>query len=211
MKHSLTLCGRFLPLPALVLLAPLISLAADNTTPTPRPDQQPEAEKTYPFGPKPEDIRSHAPPQVEAPSLGVGVGAGTGPILAQQPAPVEVSKMIGARVDDVNGHSVGHLNEMVINSKGQVSHVIVAVGGFLGMAARYYPVPWGVIDFDPTQLNRAGKAMVTLRITRDRLLGAPQIGARTVDRSSNLYPGPDREETPLTRSDAYFKPELSRQ
>lgn len=34
---------------------------------------------------------------------------------------------------------------------GQVEYAVVAMGGMLGIGTSYHPVPWRLLDFDPTR------------------------------------------------------------
>jgi hypothetical protein len=38
---------------------------------------------------------------------------------------------------------------MISKATGQVAYVVIAYGGFLGLAVRRHPLPWAVLDYDP--------------------------------------------------------------
>jgi sporulation protein YlmC with PRC-barrel domain len=196
--------------PALLVSLPLLAFAAGDTGTGNGPNPNPDDIKgqIYPFAPKPKDIKSHTPEETVPPTP--GVGGGTGPIDEQQPRPVKASSLLGAKVDDQDGRSVGKISEIILDPRGRISYVIVSVGGFLGIGSRYYAVPWKVVDFDPSTLSgsRPWKKAVALHTTRERVLGAPRVGIRPVDRDKNLFPPPDREDTTLTQADEYFRGEL---
>jgi sporulation protein YlmC with PRC-barrel domain len=219
-----TCIGRFASM--LVLTLPLVVFAAGgaSSSEAQQPGANPDAQQgqIFPFAPTPQDIQSKTPGSALSPAP--GVGGGVGPIPEQQPNPVTASTLMGAKVKDTDGRVVGRLSEIVLDPSGRVSHAIVSVGGFLGVGARYYPVPWKLMDINPSTLTagtRPWHTYVVVHTTKDRLLGAPRIGRRTIDAlldwraQGRLGPGehgetgePSRTVTPLSRSDDYFAKEI---
>ena len=47
------------------------------------------------------------------------------------------SKLDGASVYNEQGTSIGTIDDMLLNSEGKVSNVVLSVGGFLGMGSKY--------------------------------------------------------------------------
>lgn len=92
-------------------------------------------------------------------------------------------KVVGTAVYGLNDQKVGSSeNEkigsieqlMIEKTSGQVSYAVVSFGGFLGLGADYYPLPWKSLKYD-TELGgyRTG-------VSADRLKGAPKYGTETV-------------------------------
>lgn len=82
------------------------------------------------------------------------------------------SKVEGTAVYDRAGEQIGTVyNFMVDKVSGQVAYVVMSFGGFLGMGESYHPLPWRALTYD----TRLGGYVVD--IDRDKLAGAPRIGA----------------------------------
>jgi sporulation protein YlmC with PRC-barrel domain len=67
----------------------------------------------------------------------------------EAPNPLIMSARIkGTDVYTREGQRMGYVHELSIEkSTGRVAHVILAVGGFLGLGERLHPVPWGVLEY----------------------------------------------------------------
>ncbi len=78
---------------------------------------------------------------------------------ATQAAPVpangqwRASKLIGVNVYNAQNEKLGEINELIINTSGQVAGAVIGVGGFLGMGEHDVMVPMGQLKF----ANEAGK------------------------------------------------------
>ncbi len=69
---------------------------------------------------------------------------------------VRAETMLGQQVVDRNGEEIGEVEEVFIDRQsGRVGHLVVAVGGFLGMGEELYIVPWDKVNpqTDALQLN----------------------------------------------------------
>ena len=71
------------------------------------------------------------------------------------------SKLDGATVYNEQGTSIGTIDDMLLNSEGKVSNVILSVGGFLGMGSKYVEVPFSKLKFEPSKGNPASNASTT--------------------------------------------------
>ena len=73
-------------------------------------------------------------------------GAPPTPLLFQANAATAV------KVEGRDGGSVGQVySVMVHKGTGRVTHAVLSLGGFLGMGRSYYPVPFGVLQYDPVR------------------------------------------------------------
>ena len=65
------------------------------------------------------------------------------------------SKLDGVDVYNSNNEKVGDINDMLLDSSGKVSAVVIGVGGFLGMGERYVAIPFEEIRFSNEPLRSA--------------------------------------------------------
>lgn len=81
------------------------------------------------------------------------------------------SKLIGTKVMNMEGETVGDINEIVLDGAGKATAAVIGVGGFLGLGEHEVAV-----NFDSLKVSRdnSGKAIVTLNVTKDSLKTAPQ-------------------------------------
>lgn len=78
------------------------------------------------------------------------------------------SKIIGATVRDPQENKLGEIADLVLDSRrGEVSYVVVAIGGVMGMGSRYHPIPWKAL-----QASDNGKYYV-LHADRETVSKAP--------------------------------------
>ena len=62
------------------------------------------------------------------------------------------NKVEGTSIYGRNGDRLGTTYNLMIDKfTGQVEYAVMAYGGFLGMGARYYPLPWRVLEYDPRE------------------------------------------------------------
>ena len=120
---------------------------------------------------------------------GARTPAGTG-ALAGSPAPGEGARITGSKhLDDhsgpgpeimaassfegetvVNpqGETIGEIEEIMLDVRGgRIAYVVLAVGGFLGIAEKYFAIPWHAFTMD-TDNHR-----FILDVDKERLKNAP--------------------------------------
>jgi sporulation protein YlmC with PRC-barrel domain len=90
---------------------------------------------------------------------------------AHQPGEVRASRLIGTRVRNAAGESIGDINDVVLGSDGQVRAVIVGVGGFLGLGEREVAVAMDALQL---QAGQSGASTVTVDVMRETLKDAPR-------------------------------------
>jgi sporulation protein YlmC with PRC-barrel domain len=87
-------------------------------------------------------------------------------------APVKASNMIGTRVISNRGESLGDIKDVVIDPhSGLVVYFVVAFGGFLGVGAKRFAIPFNAFDY-----SVAGHEYV-LDVAREVLESAPGFPA----------------------------------
>jgi hypothetical protein len=76
----------------------------------------------------------------------------------------------GTKLFDPAGKHIGTVKRLVIDKvSGRVAYVIASFGGYLGMGAREYAVPWDMLTYDPTLGG------YHTEITKEQLEGAPSF------------------------------------
>jgi len=93
---------------------------------------------------------------------------------------IMASRVTGAAVFNKAGERIGHVDDLSIEkASGRVLYAIMSFGGFLGIGEHLHPLPWSILEFDPTlygyvvPLDRAAlEAAPTLDRARLEELGA---------------------------------------
>ena len=76
----------------------------------------------------------------------------------------------GTAVYDAHGKRIGKVERLVIDkASGCVAYAVLSFGGFLGIGADHYPIPWPMLDYD----EKLGGYRVD--ITEEQLKNAPKI------------------------------------
>jgi sporulation protein YlmC with PRC-barrel domain len=81
------------------------------------------------------------------------------------------NKVEGTAVYDMDGERLGTISHFMVDKlSGQVEHAVLQFGGFLGIGADYYPIPWEMLRYD---VEKGGYAV---DLDKDRLQEAPRYG-----------------------------------
>ena len=94
--------------------------------------------------------------------------------------------IIGTRIKNAEGKDIGEIDRLLIDpSSGKVSHVVVGLGGFLGVGEKKVVVPWSDLKMSAAQEGK--KALITM--DQAKLESAPRY-ERTAraDRSPSASP-----------------------
>lgn len=92
--------------------------------------------------------------------------------MAEPDAPTQLlvqSNVTGMmKVESRDGDAVGAVFAfMVHKGTGRVTHAVLSLGGFLGMGKSFYPLPFGLLQFDPV------RDLYVVTIDRRMLEGGP--------------------------------------
>ena len=94
----------------------------------------------------------------------------------------------GTVVYDASGKRIGKVEQLVIDKAGgRVTYAVLSFGGFLGIGADHYPIPWPMLDFD----EKLGGYRVD--VTEEQLKNAPKIeegegwDQANLDRDEEVY------------------------
>lgn len=109
---------------------------------------------------------------------------------------ITADKVKGTEVYDAAGEKLGSIDSIMIDKQsGEVAYVVMSFGGFLGIGEKFHPLPWDVLDYDPSISG------YRVDLDRQMLEGAPAYGREDVD--SFDY---DRDGAEI---DSYYAPETS--
>ncbi len=58
-------------------------------------------------------------------------------------------KVEGTKVYRSNGEHIGHIERLMLDkTNGKVAYAVLSFGGFLGMGADHYPLPWSALTYN---------------------------------------------------------------
>lgn len=78
------------------------------------------------------------------------------------------SKWIGMKIENRQDENLGQVEDLVLNSKGQVDFVIVSHGGTLGIGEKYTAVPF-------KSFSRKDDKTLVLNISKEKMAQAPNF------------------------------------
>lgn len=83
-------------------------------------------------------------------------------------APAKASNIIGKKVGNPQGDSVGEVKEVVIDPRsGRVVYVVMSFGGFLGLGEKLFAIPFGAFDYN------VSKSEYVLKVSKEQVKAAP--------------------------------------
>jgi sporulation protein YlmC with PRC-barrel domain len=104
-----------------------------------------------------------------------GSSGATMPFVAQQPADEWLARVfIGQAVYNTAGEAIGDINDLVFNRKGQISTVVIGVGGFLSIGEKGVGVPYSKLTFN---VGKNGERVIVLVLSKQDLKDAPEFKA----------------------------------
>ena len=99
----------------------------------------------------------------------------TVPFVTQQPVNEWLAEMfIGQSVLNKTGETVGEVNDLLFDRKGQISTAVIGVGGFLGMGEKNVGVPYGMLTFE---IGKTGERVIVVALSKQDLTQAPAFMA----------------------------------
>jgi sporulation protein YlmC with PRC-barrel domain len=103
--------------------------------------------------------------------------------LAAKPAmtSVQAKNLLGADIKNASNETIGEVDSVYLGKDGQVSKVIVGVGGFLGMGERNVAVNW-----DSLTVADGGETVRTT-LTKDQLKAMPEYKYSDKSYSGKLF------------------------
>jgi len=97
------------------------------------------------------------------------------------------SNLLNASLKNAAGESVGSINDLLLDGSGKITHVIVGVGGFLGIGERDV-----ALKFEQVQLSRDSnnRLSATASVTKESLKTAPEWKDPSANTSQTSSPSP---------------------
>ncbi|WP_041320263.1 PRC-barrel domain-containing protein [Hyphomicrobium denitrificans] len=90
---------------------------------------------------------------------------------AHQQGEWRTSKLVGSKVQNKAGDSIGDINEIILANDGSAAAAVIGVGGFLGMGEHQVAVQFKSLKLDR---DSNGNDVITLDTTKDALKKAPE-------------------------------------
>jgi sporulation protein YlmC with PRC-barrel domain len=130
---------------------------------TPQPPSAPETAKPE-AAPPPAEATQPAAPASEA-----AAPKGAEAVTTVPSDSVSITDYYKQNVYDTSDNSVGEISDVLLDKDGRVTAVIVSVGGFLGLGAKYVSVPFNALRMT----EKDGKRYLVMDTTKDALMSAP--------------------------------------
>ena len=116
-----------------------------------------------------------APVSGQALAQASGTPNATVPIVTQQPPNEWLARVfIGQAVHNTAGETIGDVNDLVFDRKGQISTVVIGVGGFLSIGEKGVGVPFSGLTFS---VDKNGERVVVVALSKQDLMDAPAFKA----------------------------------
>lgn len=96
--------------------------------------------------------------------------AATDFIAKQAAGEASSSGLIGTKIQNSAGETIGDVNYLVLDDKGSVTTVVIGVGGFLGVGEKNIGVPFKSVT---RQDDKSGNPVFMLDATKEELSAAP--------------------------------------
>ena len=149
---------------AVLLLFVSASALAQPPSETPQPPPSaPEAAKPEAAPPSPPEAIQPDQPSPEAaqptPSTPEAVPGES----------VSVTEYYKQNVYDASDNAIGEVSDVLLDKDGHVTAMILSVGGFLGLGAKYVSVPFNALRVT----EKDGKRSLVMDTTKDALMSAP--------------------------------------
>jgi sporulation protein YlmC with PRC-barrel domain len=141
----------------------------EATQPTPPPALQPEAQPAPPAPEAAQPEAQPAPPAPEAAQPMPSAPKGAEKMTAVPGDSVSVTDYYKQNVYDASDNTIGEISDVLLDKDGHVTAVMLSVGGFLGLGAKYVSVPFNALRMT----EKDGKRYLVMDTTKDALTSAP--------------------------------------
>ena len=116
-----------------------------------------------------------APLSGQALAQSKGMPNATVPFVTQQPGNEWLARVfIGQAVHNAAGETIGDINDLVFDRKGQITTAVIGVGGFLSIGEKGVGVPYSALTFD---VGKNGERVIVVALSKQNLLDAPAFKA----------------------------------
>lgn len=116
---------------------------------------------------------------------------------------ISAESLVGATVFSRSGDSQGSVEQVVLGPSGRLVHLVMKVGGVLGVGGREIAVPLPAISLRPSEEGGADTVWLAVNLTSEQLQAAPALEARDrleltdagwIGRNADYYGVADLEE-----------------
>ena len=95
---------------------------------------------------------------------------------------ISSSKVAGTAVYNANGDKLGSIDDLIVDKlSGQVHYAVLEFGGFLGVGADRYPIPWSTLKYD------TGLEGYVVPLRKEQLEKAPRYAQTSVPEYTDDY------------------------
>ena len=107
----------------------------------------------------------------------------TNPTLEERTTPaagtvgIAASRLVGAKVTNANGDSIGEIHEILLSPEGEADALLIDVGGFLGMGEHTVAMKWTDVSIRPEDNDTL---VVATDMTKEQLQALPEYELRRV-------------------------------
>jgi sporulation protein YlmC with PRC-barrel domain len=129
-----------------------------------KPETAPPPEAAPPEAAKPETA---PPPEAAQPMPSAPKGAEK--MTAEPGDSVSVTEYYKQNVYDTSDNTIGEVSDVLLDKDGHVTAVILSVGGFLGLGAKYVSAPFNALRIT----EKDGKRYLVMDATKEALTSAP--------------------------------------
>jgi sporulation protein YlmC with PRC-barrel domain len=128
-------------------------------------------------------------------------GDTTAPAWKAVPGLHETKDIIGTRIKSAEGKDLGEIDQLLIDTRtGKVSHVVIGLGGLMGVGEKKVVVPWSELKLAPSADGKKNSIVMD----QAKLESAPRYErSASVDRSPSASPS---STSPARDSDRDGKP-----
>lgn len=137
-------------------------------------------------------------------AMSLPASAATSFVAKQSAGEASSSGLIGTKVQNAAGETIGDVNYLVLDANGSVSTVVIGVGGVLGVGEKNVGVPFKSVT---RQDDKNGNPVFVLDASKDELTAAPayewtEKGAmkKAADSVSGKTEGMTRADEPTSSS-----------
>jgi sporulation protein YlmC with PRC-barrel domain len=107
--------------------------------------------------------------------LAAQMSLSTSEFVTTQPSNQSLARVfLGAVVKTTEGDTVGDVNDLMFDSTGKISTVVIGVGGFLGLGEKVVAVPFNAIT---VATGTDGARSIVIKVSKDALKVAPAFAA----------------------------------
>ena len=146
---------------------------AQETSETPQAaPSTPEATQPAPTAPEAAKPEAAPPPEAAQPEAAQPMPSapkGAEKMTAEPGDSVSVTEYYKQNVYDTSDNTIGEVSDVLLDKDGHVTAVILSVGGFLGLGAKYVSVPFNALRIT----EKDGKRYLVMDATKEALTSAP--------------------------------------